>query len=173
MASFSHAEAFREALVWAMAEHPYRKQVHVYTVPEYARMRLWLTPDSMGGCAVTPDGDLVSVFRHPRGESISSILREATEDAKTLDCFDTDDFLPILYAGYGFVHVSTVRFDPEQAPDGWDTETDGTPNVALMLHRRLVVNNVPETPIFCLSWTFAEYVRDYVAGKNRGELLRM
>ena len=173
MASFTHAEAFREAIVYAMADHPYRKHVHVYTVPEYAAMRLWLTPDSLGGCAVTPEGDLVSAFRHPvLGDSIASVLREASEEARTLDCFDTDWFLPDLYSGYGFVPTSTVAFDPELAPEGWDVETDGRPSVVLMLHQREVIN-YPSKPLACDTWDAAEYVRDYIAGKNRGEYLRV
>ena len=179
MASWTHAEAFRESIVYAMADHPYRKHVHVYTTREYADMRLWLTPDTQGGCAVTPEGDLVSAFRRPGGGSISNILREASEEARTLDCFDTDWFLPDLYSDYGFVPTSTVAFDPQLAPEGWDVETDGTPKVVLMLHQREVVNPLPlptkhhPQSIHCLTWDDAEYVRDYVAGKNRGEYLRI
>lgn len=170
MTSLAHAMAFRQSVRQARALGGDYLGLHVYSASEYADMSLWLGPDSLGGCAVTREGDLVSTFRHPDGRSIAGLLREASEEAITLDCFDTDGFLPELYRGYGFIPVSRVAWSDALAPDGWDPLVNGRPNVVLMLHQQALRPGLHPTPYashpkgylfapLCLAWENAELIR--------------
>lgn len=159
------ANTFREALIEAKAAHPHGKQLHVYDLDEYADMRLWLTPSGRAGCAVTQDKDLVSVFRHPEcNDSLMPVLTAATLEARTLDCFDVNGFLPSLYRELGWFETSRVAFDPDLKPDGWDVETDGRPDVVLMLNSRYMASSMGRPKPFKVqrfdSWDEASSVRE-------------
>lgn len=112
--------------------------VEVKPLSEYQKpdTMLFLSADKMAGAAVMPDGELVSVFKHPDAPkgAIGPILRGAIQQATYLDAFDTNDVLPNLYGRYGFRPVARVVFDPTQAPPGW---AHGTPEVVLMVKDRI------------------------------------
>jgi hypothetical protein len=106
------------------------KQPEFYLDPE---TKLFLDPDQSAGLAITPDRDLVSVFKKPESQAnIRDILAEAAPYASTLDAFDVGGFLPNLYAENGFRPVARVPWNAEYAPPNWPKEM-GEPDVVLMV----------------------------------------
>lgn len=105
---------------------------------------LFLSDDGLAGVAVTADKDLVSVFKHPESKAdVKPILQEAAEASHTLDAFDVNGFLPDLYAKFGFKPVARVPFNREYAPEGWNYEIAGEPDVVLMVRDPENVLGVP------------------------------
>lgn len=119
----------------AKRAHKYGAAVTVHSVDTYRNgTRLFLASDGMSGAAVTRDGDLISVFKHPDSPtSIDPILRAAVPYARTLDAFDIGGMLPRLYARYGFRVVARLPFDDTQAPENWDYGLMGRPDVVFMV----------------------------------------
>ena len=132
------------------------ESVFVYPEEDYADMRLFLTEDGTGGFALKPtdmDGviDIVSVFNSnapsapyardggPHKQLNYPMIRLATEEGgNILDAFDI--YLPSLYSANGFKVRSRLKWDDEQAPDGWDKETfgrfqNGEPDVVFMYYQ--------------------------------------
>ena len=132
------------------------ESVFVYPEEDYADMRLFLTEDGTGGFALKPtdmDGviDIVSVFNSnapsapyardggPHRQLNYPMIRLATEEGgNILDAFDI--YLPSLYSANGFKVRSRLKWDDEQAPDGWDKETfgrfqNGEPDVVFMYYQ--------------------------------------
>ena len=117
-------------------EHPVGKAVEVKSIDFYKdpKTGLFLSEDSLAGMAVTPDADLVSVFKHPDSNAnVKEMLGEASVYAKTLDAYDVNGFLPNLYSQFGFKPVARVKFNQEFAPDGWPYDKLGEPDIVLMV----------------------------------------
>ena len=49
-----------------------------------------------------------------------------------LDCYD--GYLPRLYGSIGFKPICKIKFNDEYAPDNWDFERDGRPDVVFIVH---------------------------------------
>jgi hypothetical protein len=138
-APVQHAADFHEAIAEAKASNPFGAAVTVYPTEDYEKMKLFLTPDHKAGVAVNGD-DIISVFRHPSGQkgAVGPALAAAVAaGGRRLDAFDT--ILPTLYAKAGFKIVARLPFDPQYAPEGWDTETykehnGGHPDVVFMVY---------------------------------------
>ncbi len=78
---------------------------------------LFVGDDGLAGAAVTQNGDLVSVFRHPESNSpLREIIADASTISTTLDAFDIGGFLPDKYKVYGFKPAARVRWNDEYAP---------------------------------------------------------
>jgi hypothetical protein len=102
-----------------------------YSVEELKRFDLILSPDSSFGCAITPDKELVNLFNiNGDGQGRYLALIAVNLGAKKLNCFD--GFLKSYYELIGFVETSRVQFDDSLAPDNWDYETNGRPDVVHM-----------------------------------------
>lgn len=142
-------EQFFNAIQDGAAAHPFGAAVEVKDQSFYndPRTKLFLAPDGGAGVAVTPEGDLVSVFRHPGSESkIQPLLIEAAKVAKTLDGFDIGGKLPDLYGPLGFRPVARVAFNREFAPPGWNYDRMGTPDVVLMVKDTVGASEAPVVP---------------------------
>ena len=139
------AEAFRQALIEAAASQPAGKAVTIKDVGDYVVSQLFLSDDRTAGAAVTPDGDLVSVFKKKGSKTnINDILSQAAPLAKTLDAYASGDgYLPNLYAKHGFRPVARVKFNREFAPEGWPYEILGEPDVVLMVRDPDGVTSLP------------------------------
>ncbi len=114
--------------------------VHAYPAAEYSKMKIFLLNDGsekgVAGLAVK-DGDIVSVFKHPsckvRGVVDKFLIPKALENGgNRLDCFN--GFLPKLYARNGFEPVSKTSFNRDFAPEDWNYDRDGEPDVIFMKH---------------------------------------
>lgn len=140
------AEAFREAISAAAAKHPAGKAVTIKDVADYQQAKLFLDEGRTAGLAITPEGDLVSVFKAPGSTTrISDILAEAAPQAITLDAYASGDgYLPKLYAKHGFRPVARVEFNREFAPEGWPYNYLGEPDVVLMVRDPRGVTGLPE-----------------------------
>jgi hypothetical protein len=127
---------FERAIAQTARDHPRGSAVEVkpvefYTDPEN---HLFLSEDGLAGAAVKPDGDLVSVFKHPDSKArISDILTDASKTATKLDAFDIDGFLPQYYAKFGFRPVARIAWDDNYAPPRWSYDNMGRPDVVLMV----------------------------------------
>jgi hypothetical protein len=138
---------FRAAIADAAQRHKFGaavevKQPEFYLDPE---TKLFLEPDESAGLAITPDRDLVSVFKKPESQAnVREILAEAAPYASTLDAFDVGGFLPNLYAENGFRPAARVPWNAEYAPPNWPKEM-GEPDVVLMVRDPENVLGLPET----------------------------
>jgi hypothetical protein len=149
--TFAGRSAFETGIQRTAQEHKYGAAVEVKS-PEFYRdpnTRLFLSRDGLAGAAVTPDGDLVSVFKHPQSKAdMRAILAEASEHANRLDAFTSGNgYLPTLYAQHGFRPVARVPFDPRFAPPGWNYQLSGMPDIVLMVKDRANVLNLPDPRI--------------------------
>lgn len=139
--------AFRDSITAAKRDHPWGFAVDIkdQSVYDSPSTKLFVAEDGTAGVAVTQDGDLVSVFKHPKSSAdIRPILAEASQHATTLDCFDANAKLPNLYGDMGFRPVARVPFNPEFAPEGWIPEKHGTPDVVLMVRDPKGITGAPE-----------------------------
>ena len=139
---------FRDAIAAAAKKHPYGKAVTVKTAEEYAERgtKLFLAPDKTAGVAVTPDGDLVSVFKAPGSKvDVDPLLKQAAERAIKLDAYDTGNgFLIDKYAKLGFRPVARVAFNPDFAPKGWSYKRLGRPDIVYMVRDPDGVTGAPK-----------------------------
>lgn len=107
-----------------------------HTVEEYGDMLLLTGDNGNVGVAVTPDGDIVSVFKNPESSAkgaVSSILLTAIENGGIkLDNFD--GWLSDMYANHGFIPVSRCAFNREFAPSDWDYAEFKEPDIIFWMH---------------------------------------
>jgi hypothetical protein len=99
-----------------------------------ASIRLFLSEDGNVGFAVTLDSDLRDVFSNPGAPdgSGAEAVRYAVEEigARTLDCFDL--VLPLIYQRAGFKAVGWMKWSEAHAPENWNYERYGRPNIVFM-----------------------------------------
>lgn len=161
---------FADAIARTAQDHPRGaavevKPVEFYTDPEN---RLYLSEDGLAGAAVKPDGDLVSVFKHPTSKALmKDILSDATQRAIKLDAFDIDSFLPQLYANFGFRPVARVAFNDEYAPPRWNFEDMGRPDVVLMVKDKTNKLGLPDSTLY------TDEVRDQVPLVSYDEAVKL
>lgn len=141
------ATRFSRALAAAARANKFGKAVSTYPAEHYEApgTKLFLASDDSAGAAVTPSGDLISVFKAPGSKAdMTALLSEAASHAQTLDGFDINGFLPNRYGALGFKPVARVPFNPEYAPEGWDSMKFGTPdNVLMVRDPHNVLKDVP------------------------------
>lgn len=71
---------------------------------DYSAHACYLTADGTAGFAISPAGDLQSVFNTGERGRGEALLRTAVDaGARTLDCFD--GFLPMFYSRNGFREI--------------------------------------------------------------------
>lgn len=84
---------------------------------------LIVNSDRTVGFAVDPQGDIQNVFNNggPKRAGAAAVVEAITVyGGRTLDCFD--GYLPNLYGQLGFVETGRMSFNPQFAPDGWETD---------------------------------------------------
>ena len=100
-----------------------------------------ISPDGYTGAAVgtvgKEAGNIFGVFnnktKNKKGGTMPFIMLHALEaGGNKLDCFD--GVLSRNYTRYGFIPVARLLFNKEYAPEGWDYERDGTPDVVVWMH---------------------------------------
>ena len=98
-------------------------------------VKLLMKADGATGLGVTPDGDIIGVFKNPnsnvRGALRTLIPSAIANGGKKLDCYGYG--LVRQYQKYGFLPVARVKFDAEQANIGW-TPDKGEPDIYFMIH---------------------------------------
>ncbi len=130
-------EAFSGAIRKTHEEHAFGAAVAVKDPQFYQdkHTKLFLSEDRLAGLAVSPDGDLVSGFKHPKSKAnFDELLDEASPLSTHLDAFASGNgHLPELYAKHGFKPIARVKFDRKYAPEGWDYDKHGEPDVVFMV----------------------------------------
>ena len=129
-------EEFHEAVGKARQTNDHGLFVAQHTVDEYRNMRhLFVTLDGTAGIAITQDNDIVSVFNGGEKRGVlKTLLPLAIEHGgRKLDNYDSPG-LSAMYELYGFNPISKVRFNSKFAPDDWNYERDGTPDIVFWIH---------------------------------------
>lgn len=89
-----------------------------------------------GSALVSKDGDIKGVFKKleskAKGVAQDLISKAVAAGGIKLDNFD--GYLTKLYEKAGFRVVSRLPFNEEYAPDGWNKEKHGTPDVVIMIY---------------------------------------
>lgn len=82
---------------------------------DYSSHKVFLTEDSLSGFAISPEGDLQSVFSLAKGRGEFLVREAVKQGAETLDCFD--GYLPSFYQKMGFVEIKREANWTEGGPD--------------------------------------------------------
>ena len=134
----------RNSRAWSLSP----RAVDDFSGGEY---RGFLTDDGNAGAAISPDGEIVSVFNSGSFSGAGGhVLVEAFANGGTwLNAYD--GFLPAYYSNLGFREVARLKFSEEFAPPGW-TYGEGRPDIVFMAY-------APHRPV-----KYAKYVDDYDSG---------
>lgn len=133
---------FRSAILSAKLANKNGASVDVHSQEEYSSHKMFTTRDKMAGYSVSPQGELVSVFKHP-ASSYENVAQRAAEHgtlvggANHLNAYDGK--LPEMYAKGGFKASSRLPWNEEFKPEGWK---GGSPDV-VMMHALPHVNRKP------------------------------
>lgn len=142
--SRASAQRFYNAVADMKSKSDHGSGLDLYPVSEYEQMDLYLTHGNDAGFAITKEKELICLFKQTSVVNIKGwqIAREAGyEGARTLNCFD--GFLVEMYRKAGWVVSYTLPFCDDLAPDDWDYDRDGRPDVVFMtnLFHELDTNN--------------------------------
>jgi hypothetical protein len=124
-----------EAFIAIIALMPARLAAFLtsYTAEEYASKgaTCYLSDDIRSGYAITTDGELISVFSLPGAKQGIAAIRSAVQNgARRLDCLGPK--LVKLYKAAGFVEYDRLPWDEQYAPENWDYDSFGRPDVVFM-----------------------------------------
>ena len=100
---------------------------------EFEDYELIMSDDGLAGAAVSPDGDIQNVFARAdaeRGAGRAALAEAIEAGGITLDCYD--GYLRDLYTEFGFRETGRMEFNPEYAPEGFDFDKYGHPDVVFM-----------------------------------------
>jgi hypothetical protein len=178
------SKVFHDAITASKEGNPFGAFVHAYEEHEYNEKKNFISEGGEAGMSVTKDGDIVSVFNNPKIGTKKGVAGHMLEIAlenggKRLDCFD--GFLPKLYSKYGFVPVARMKFAREYAPEGWNFERDGEPDVLFFAHNGDDVDTVRNTNYPPPDMDKVPYITDYDDGarlqaefeaNHQGELVK-
>jgi len=97
--------------------------------------KLIMNHDGTVGISIDPKGDIQNVFNNggPKGGASKAIVAAIEAGGNTLDCYD--GHLPKFYHQLGFEEDSRMKFNREYAPEGWDFDKYGEPDIVFMSHR--------------------------------------
>lgn len=129
--------AFFDAISNAKKENKHGAYVTAYEPEDYDGFKtLFLDESGLSGVGVKQDGDIVSVFKSeksPYKKATSNLLLNALDvGGNKLDNFD--GALSSFYADHGFIPVARVAFDRNYAPENWNYELFGEPDVIFWVH---------------------------------------
>lgn len=128
-------EEFYEAIGKAKQVNEHGAFVTQRSIDEYKTMRLFITTDGQAGIAITNDNNIVSIFNGGEKKGVlKTLLPIAIQNGgKKLDNYNSQK-LSALYELYGFNPVSKVKFNSQFAPDDWNYERDGEPDIVFWIH---------------------------------------
>lgn len=147
----TQAEQYSQELDQTKADNPEEYwSVSPVSAEDAAKGTIIDTPD--GAVIVKPDGDIAGLFKKATSKAkgvAQDLLKRAVEaGGKKLDNFD--GYLTKQYEKAGFRIVSRTPFNEEYAPEGWNKEKHGTPDVVAMIYD-------PEGKLDIQEKTFNEY----------------
>lgn len=130
------AEEFYKAIGKAKKVNEHGAFVTQHPIDEYKKMKyLFLSLDETAGIAITTDNNIVSIFNGGEKKGIlKTLLPVAIEKGgRKLDNFGSGK-LCSFYELYGFNPVSKTKFNAVFAPDDWNYDRDGTPDIVFWIH---------------------------------------
>ena len=167
-------EEFYNAIGNAKETNEYGAFVTQHSIDDYKRMRLFITIDGTAGIAITEDNNIVSIFNGGEKRGVlKTLLPVAIENGgRKLDNYDSAK-LSAMYEMYGFNPVSNVKFNSKFAPDDWNYERDGEPNVVFWIHNGDTAEDVVfNFGRYLVPWEFVETFNTYEeAEKYRDNLI--
>lgn len=92
--------------------------------------------DKQGGMGiVTDDGNMIGMFKYDKeSKGTAQAVQEERVKLGGIKLDNFDGYLTKLYQKNGFRVVSRVPFNEEYAPDDWNKEKHGTPDVVAMVY---------------------------------------
>jgi len=106
-----------------------------HSAEELADHTVLQTPDGDTGVSVSSEGDIQNLYSMDDAPSGAGreMLQQAIEDGgRTLDCYD--GMLSGFYASEGFREVGRMEHNPDLAPEAFDDDTYGEPDVVFMAY---------------------------------------
>lgn len=128
-------EEFYKAIEKAKKVNAHGAFVTTRSIDEYKNMKLFITLDECAGIAITSDNNIVSIFNggEKRGVLKTLLPLAIGQGGRKLDNFNSGK-LSAMYELYGFNPVSKTKFNCEFAPDDWNYERDGEPDIVFWIH---------------------------------------
>lgn len=128
---------FREA--WNTDKNISKLCVDIHSVDDYKDMKCF----SFGNdcfVAIEKNGNICSVFKNSKNTQIrrfskTALIKAVQNGGDRLDCYDVGGALPNLYCACGFEPIVKIRFNEDFAPDGWDYEKLGKPDIVFFALR--------------------------------------
>ena len=142
----SNPELFSFALESGKNSNPNGVMVDSHTAQELRESgaKTFLSKDNMAGGAVMPDGNITAVFKNANSASkragVDITITAIANGGNKLDCYGNN--LLKLYSRLGFEPVAKVKFNTKYAPDGWNYEKFGMPDIYVMKHNGKSVSDV-------------------------------
>lgn len=130
------SSTFFNALKRAKRKNPHGAYVTLHATEDYDKCKgMFLLKDESAGIAVEQDGNIISVFSDQthRGVLKSLIAVAVQEGGIKLDCFGSEK-LRALYLLRGFIPVSRTKFVRKFAPEDWNYEQDGEPDIFFWMY---------------------------------------
>lgn len=92
--------------------------------------------DKQGGMGiVTEDGNMIGMFKYDKdSKGTAQAVQEERIKLGGIKLDNFDGYLTKLYQKNGFRVVSRVPFNEQYAPEGWNKEKHGTPDVVAMVY---------------------------------------
>lgn len=108
----------------------------VDSVTEEAAKEGTVITDEDGGVVVSKDGDIKGLFKKAtsKAKGVAQKLLQKAVEAGGIKLDNFDNYLTPVYEKAGFRVVSRVPFNEEYAPEGWNKEKHGTPDVVAMVY---------------------------------------
>jgi hypothetical protein len=139
----SEASIFLDKISTAKRAQKHGAAVDLKSLGEYKKSRMFLTKDGMAGYAVSPNGELNSVFKHPDSQ-YQDVARHAAEHATLIGgathASAFSGYLTEAYARGGMRPVAYQEFADEYKPAGWRFRLHGRPPVAFLAVDRSVAH---------------------------------
>ena len=108
----------------------------VDSVTEEAAKEGTVISDEDGGVVVSKEGDIKGLFKKigSKAKGVAQKLLQKAIDAGGIKLDNFDNYLTPIYEKAGFRVVSRVPFNEQYAPEGWNKEKHGTPDVVAMVY---------------------------------------
>jgi len=108
----------------------------VDSVTEEAAKEGTVITDEDGGVVVSKDGDIKGLFKKAasKAKGVAQKLLQKAVEAGGIKLDNFDNYLTPVYEKAGFRVVSRLPFNEQYAPEGWNKEKHGTPDVVAMVY---------------------------------------
>jgi phage-related protein (TIGR01555 family) len=128
-------KAAPEEFVAARDKSTRQQFLSAHPAEELAGHKLFMNKDSTAGVSVDPQGDVQNVFNNggPKGSGAYAMVQAIENGGRTLDCYA--GHLNHFYHQFGFEEDMRMKFNPEFAPEGWDFDKMGQPDIVFMSWR--------------------------------------